>query len=99
MAYFHAITIRRHGGFRFRAVSRDVGKITLYPKVEHPSPTPYVDPIRPNMTQGDPVLKTSAEGRKLPKNTKRNGFPLRPISHIHMHFQVWIAVQGLNADY
>ena len=32
-----------------------------------PTPTPYVDPIRPKVTQFDPMLRRSAEGRNLCK--------------------------------
>jgi hypothetical protein len=57
--------------FRSRAIpamTRDLG--------DSPLPAPYVHPIPPKVTQG---TQESAEGRN-PKNTKRNGFPLRPPS-------------------
>src|SRR5229473_169331 len=43
----------------------------------HPPPSPYVDPFRPNMTQDDPRLKASAEGRKLPTTQNATVLPLR----------------------
>ena len=38
--------------------------LCLYPQPTYPCPTPYVDPISPKVTQHDPMLRESAEGRK-----------------------------------
>jgi len=59
-----------------------------------PGEVDQFDPHDPKATQ---CLKTSAEGPQLPKNTNRKRFPVAAHIHTHMHFQVWIAVQGLNA--
>jgi hypothetical protein len=58
---------------------------------------PYVHPISPKVTQS---TQEPAEGRN-PKNTKRNGFPLRKLSLFqlsHLHSVPPCKDDGLNAQ-
>src|SRR6266853_3504317 len=44
---------------------------------QHPTPPPYVDPIRPKVTQFDPMLRRSAVGHSLLPHNALNRGPRR----------------------